>query len=86
VTASVDIAFVSPSEVNLASASFVFSSTAAQVWVKSLHAIPVRTRRSATGDGLRLPLSSCGRRSSGTDRREKDPLAKSVPGLVQQAH
>jgi hypothetical protein len=36
--------------------------------------------------GLRLPSPSCARRSSATDGRGKDPLANSVPGLVQQAH
>jgi hypothetical protein len=86
VTASVAIASVSPTEVNPASVSFVCSTADAQVWVKPLHAIAVRTRPSATGDGLRLPSPSCARRSSGTDGRGKDPLAKSVPGLVQQAH
>ena len=74
-----------PTEVNPDSVSFVCSTTDARVWVKPLHAIAVRTRPSATGDGFAYPRRRARDGSSGTDGRGKDPLAKSVPGLVQQA-
>jgi hypothetical protein len=86
VTATVAVAPVSPTEVNPAGASFVLSSIHASACGNLLYVIAVRTRPTATIDGLPLPSSSCASATSGTGRAEKSPFAHAVPGLVQPAH
>jgi hypothetical protein len=82
----VDPASGSPSEASFACASFVFSSSEAPIRAQPLHVVAVRTPRWATGDDLSTPTASCAPRTSGTNRAEKTPLARAVPGLVQQTH